>query len=61
MKSRKENLCLPKAIADVIDRLEKSIEYFPVYKMPEIEECIRILKEAQQAAEKNTSRAVSKK
>ena len=35
------------AATDVIEKLEQ----FPIQGMPEIEECIRILKEAQQAAE----------
>ena len=35
------------AATDVIAKLEQ----FPIQGMPEIEECIRILKEAQQAAE----------
>ena len=35
------------AATDVIGKLEQ----FPIQGMPEIEECIRILKEAQQAAE----------
>ena len=35
------------AATDVIEKLEQ----FPIQGMPEIEECIRILKEAQRAAE----------
>ena len=35
------------AATDVVEKLEQ----FPIQGMPEIEECIRILKEAQQTAE----------